>query len=489
VPSTHIIRRQFLDVELVGSESDGLALRRRLTDLCQERLMPALEAVLDRLSAANEHWTLDSLEIDAGAFDLETLERGLVDQVSQELERRLKAWAVRAGQRAAGGQPRANAAEAERRHGQGPADVRMDSPEPGERRTEAQATADALVHFLRTGLLPWWFQLPSGQTLEDAVRASLSAADHASARFSQTMTAVLSSPSARTRLVRQFSADFLARVLVHISASRLAAVREILATLERQAPVPESRDRLRVLVWQAAFAIAREHPSAGALVAAAIAEASAPSAEPLKPALLDLAARLWPEVRAFREALRPEAVPMRTDRSAPQSQIDLDEGVFVGCAGVVLLHPFLPRLFEALGIATDDALVQPDRALGLLHFLATGQPIAPEYDLLLPKLLCNLPLDLPAPAPAVLSAAEMDEAIALLSAVVGHWTALGDISVDGLRGSFLVRPGKLSRRGDGSDLLQVEPRSYDILLDRLPWGIGMLQLPWMKKILWVEWRM
>jgi hypothetical protein len=180
---------------------------------------------------------------------------------------------------------------------------------------------------------------------------------------------------------------------------------------------------------------------------------------------------------------------MRTDRSAPQSQIDLDEGVFVGCAGVVLLHPFLPRLFEALGIATDDALVQPDRALGLLHFLATGQPVAPEYDLLLPKLLCNLPLDLPAPAPAVLSAAEMDEAIALLSAVVGHWTALGDISVDGLRGSFLVRPGKLSRRGDGSDLLQVEPRSYDILLDRLPWGIGMLQLPWMKKSLRVEWRM
>jgi len=56
-----------------------------------------------------------------------------------------------------------------------------------------------------------------------------------------------------------------------------------------------------------------------------------------------------------------------------------------------------------------------------------------------------------------------------------------------LRGSFFVRPGKLSRRGS-DDLLQVEARSYDLLLDRLPWGIGLIQLPWMKSILWVEWR-
>jgi Contractile injection system tape measure protein len=140
-----------------------------------------------------------------------------------------------------------------------------------------------------------------------------------------------------------------------------------------------------------------------------------------------------------------------------------------------------------LGIAANDKVIAPDRALGLLHFLATGQPAAPEYELLLPKILCNVPLDVPANAPAELTAAEREEAEALLAAVIGHWTALGDTSVDGLRGSFLARPGKLSRRG-AEDLLQVEQRSYDILLDRLPWGIGMVQLPWMEKILRVEWR-
>jgi hypothetical protein len=185
-------------------------------------------------------------------------------------------------------------------------------------------------------------------------------------------------------------------------------------------------------------------------------------------------------------AAPPTPAP-RAGPGEPEFQLDLEEGVHVGCAGAVLLHPFLPQLFETVGIAKDDKLLQPDRALGLLHFLATGQRVAPEYDLLLAKLLCGVPLDAPVRSRIELTAAEQQEAEALLAAVVRHWDALGDTSIDGLRGSFLVRPGKLSYRG-GEQVLQVEEQSFDILLDRLPWGIGTIQLPWMERILWVEWR-
>ena len=71
--------------------------------------------------------------------------------------------------------------------------------------------------------------------------------------------------------------------------------------------------------------------------------------------------------------------------------------------------------------------------------------------------------------------------------MIQHWTALRSTSPDALRGTFLARPGKLSRRPDGDWLLQVEPLSYDILLDQLPWGISMIQLPWMPQMLRVEW--
>jgi Contractile injection system tape measure protein len=155
---------------------------------------------------------------------------------------------------------------------------------------------------------------------------------------------------------------------------------------------------------------------------------------------------------------------------------------------MILLHPFLPRLFEGLGIAQDSRILQPEKALALLHYLTTGSTKTPEYELVLPKILCNIPLSIPIPSEIEITSAETDEATALLDAVIRHWEALRNTSQDGLRGTFLLRPGKLSLKNDGDWLLQVEPRTFDILLDQLPWGITMVKLPWMEKMIWVEWR-
>src|SRR5262249_27918139 len=205
----------------------------------------------------------------------------------------------------------------------------------------------------------------------------------------------------------------------------------------------------------------------------------------------------WAEEKMLRDGTRDtpaeERIPLSNGSAAakhdePTSRIDLEEGVYVECAGLVLLHPFLPRLFEALGITSGDKLVQPDRALCLLHFLATGERRAPEYALILPKLLCNLPLEAPVEAPVALTAGGGLRGSALFKAVSLNWMVFAVDSFEPLRGTFLARPGKFSQRGNGDDVLQVEPQSFDILLDQLPWGIGMIQLPWMKKLLWVEWR-
>src|SRR4029453_90329 len=109
----------------------------------------------------------------------------------------------------------------------------------------------------------------------------------------------------------------------------------------------------------------------------------------------------------------PKTPAHRAEPGEADFHLDLGEGVYVACAGAVLLHPFLPQLFETLGIARDDKLLQPERALGLLHYLATGQRFAPEYDLLLPKLLCNLPFDVPVHSRVELPMAEEQDADAL----------------------------------------------------------------------------
>lgn len=162
--------------------------------------------------------------------------------------------------------------------------------------------------------------------------------------------------------------------------------------------------------------------------------------------------------------------------------------IYIENSGLVILQPFLPGFFEKLCISNGDKLLQPDRALFLLHFLTTGRTVITEYDLILPKVLCNIPLNIPVASEISLSESEKVEATALLKAVISQWESLRNTSLDGLRSNFLMRPGKLSLRKDDDWLLQIESKTYDILLDKLPWAISMIKLPWMGKMLGVEWR-
>ena len=85
-----------------------------------------------------------------------------------------------------------------------------------------------------------------------------------------------------------------------------------------------------------------------------------------------------------------------------------------------------------------------------------------------------------------LSEADAAEAESLLRAAIGHWTALGQASPAALRETFLQRPGRLGRVAEGWRL-EVERRGTDVLLDRLPWGLGAVRLPWMPHPLFVDW--
>jgi hypothetical protein len=163
--------------------------------------------------------------------------------------------------------------------------------------------------------------------------------------------------------------------------------------------------------------------------------------------------------------------------------------LYISQAGLVLLHPFLHPYLEEVGLLAgetfrDEAAQQ--LAIYLLHYLATGQPTAPEPELVLPKLLCGWPLNDPVEADLELPEAALAEGEHLLETAIGYWEALKNTSPDGLREGFLQREGKLTRIESGWKL-QVERQSIDVLLGRLPWGLSMVKLPWMSDLLVVEW--
>jgi hypothetical protein len=109
-----------------------------------------------------------------------------------------------------------------------------------------------------------------------------------------------------------------------------------------------------------------------------------------------------------------------------------------------------------------------------------------EHDLLVEKLLCGHPWDAPLPVSLALTAAERRRSEELLDAAIGHWRVLGNTSRDGLRSAFLRRAGTASAIASGWKL-QIARAGHDVLLDSLPWGIGLVLLPWMEAPLHVEW--
>ena len=183
-------------------------------------------------------------------------------------------------------------------------------------------------------------------------------------------------------------------------------------------------------------------------------------------------------------------IPGILSQILPHKQSSNSVAYYVPNVGLVLLHPFLPTFFRAIGWVEGDRFVDEARQLqapALLHFLATGEEDAAEYDLLFAKFLCGIGLETPLPRVSALPETVRAEAERMLLVVVGHWSKLGSTSPDGLRNGFLRRPGKLTNHPFDGWLLQPEQSGLDVLLRFLPWGIGMLRLPWMGDLLRVEW--
>ncbi len=178
------------------------------------------------------------------------------------------------------------------------------------------------------------------------------------------------------------------------------------------------------------------------------------------------------------------------DASARHNAPKEHEPIYIGNAGLVILAPYFPRLFEMLGYTANQVFVsEPARQRAMLacQYAATGNDHVEESELPLNKLLCGAPIAEVVAIEPPLSHDEKAAVDGLLHSVIAHWTALGKSSVDGLRGAFLFREGRLLPRSDDWELL-VEPRSYDMLLDRLPWGFATIKYSWMPGMIHVSWR-
>ena len=166
------------------------------------------------------------------------------------------------------------------------------------------------------------------------------------------------------------------------------------------------------------------------------------------------------------------------------------EGIFVQYAGMVLLHPFLSTFFKRLNLTESGNFKNSacwQKAMLLLHYLATGSATAQEYELVMPKVICAWPLQQAVSFTGTTTAEELEEADNLLQSVIAKWDKLKNSSAAALQENFLQRNGKIFTKNE-TLFVQVETGSLDMLLDFLPWSISIIKLPWMLEMIRVEWR-
>ncbi|SHN27400.1 contractile injection system tape measure protein [Mucilaginibacter sp. OK098] len=476
---THAVNSLQFEV-ICPDEEMSFNLRQNFAQTFQSEIAEIIEEVCSAHIGENENLKIDKLELDLGAFSRHTFGTDFKKVLSLKLERELT--------------------------------KRLSEIEPAQRQASGQLSqAEILLYFLVNGTLPWW-------TDETAVNLDEICADvfinqgNLFRRFffqnklkekiwqrilwqlnDQSKSLVINL-SADLKKVNEIFAGWIARLIDKINElkntglqSQFAGITDaqvinnepiINDILIKNAPLIFSNiDDIEVLAQIFKTYIETVFIQNQALADSTITE------------FANISTTINSEFIA--NAALKQADDITEEQTAP-SEYSVEEAVdkySVKYAGIVLLAPFLKAFFDELNLLENGNWKNMDcafRAVHLLKFLSNGHQLVPEYSLVFEKILCGLPVETPVPLNIILEEKEMEEGESLLNAVITHWSALKNTSIDGLREAFLKRDGLITKK-ENAWLLQVERKTMDVLLDNIPWGYSTISLVWNNYLLSVEW--
>lgn len=438
----HIIQRNTVSFN-VTSGRDMKSLQEELSTFCAGPLMERLEKTLDKISFARD-LKIERLELE---FDLNNpedfeqkllalIEQNLISEIAQNLPATLPEGVVN---------------------------------EKLTDQFQAIKPVELLTHFLRYGSLPWWSKTESLETLLSRV-----AEESTSTQTAEVFLFLVSNEAALTRLIYQWQpVESLTFILGLISSSMAIAIEISLKTN------PEKEVLLTAL--SQSFKSLSQSPKIHefgifrSIIHSLISRKilPAPEAEQLISSFDNTPLEDKPLPPKSAE---PESTPPPSD----------EEEWYVENAGLILLNPFIRGFLQEYEACDAEQIIDPNLALYLLQYLATGKEEAWESELVLNKILCGLPLDFVVKPPVKLPENLKAESEKLITACIKYWPVMQGTSVEGFREAFLKRGGKISQQFVGYQLT-VELKPYDMLLAEVPWNINIVGFNWMQKPLKINW--
>ncbi|RAJ80136.1 hypothetical protein CLV59_105244 [Chitinophaga dinghuensis] len=471
----HIINRLEFEISC-NDEIQALNLRHNFTATIQETLEAALENVFSKYADADTILHLDKLDLDLGSMSALGFQTGLQQMLEYKLEEALR--------------------------GKLPAAASIANEDA---LRQAGAPLSILRFFLLKGRLPWY----AGQTVQDLNQLAMEVWKTAATGLANWLLSADTPIVVWQRIAWQFSqevqAEFVQQLppLQTMTSLITARLHNNFNLLGNKYPISvwqEITDWLNgpslpllkpVLLHAVDIIAGKNNREFWAILMKELQQST------IFPILTDAtitAAAVLNDLLAQENGatVTPEKDNMVENRMTPAFNEETKvEKIAVTTAGLVLIAPFLQRFFMELSLWKEDvndwgSMDNRVKAICLLHYLATGEVAAVEYQLVLEKIICGYPLEMPLPPAPVLMDSELAEADSLLTAVIGHWSAVKNTSIPGLRHSFLIRDGLISKTEQGWKL-QVERKTLDVLVDAVPWGFSTLHFPWSQELILVEW--
>lgn len=216
----HIVQRQVLELTVPNQEL-AREYQDRLSRIYRDHIIPMLDRYCSELCGPDEHYQIDSLQIELGALPARHFEEQWIQQVEAGLRREL------------------------RRHIQ--AQSAADAADGGS--TKSRSQWELFAFFLRTGSLPWWADISRHQLLEENLAFLLLLPPDT---LRPQLIHLLREPNARLRLVNQYSPTQLTSLLAFLMPSFQTAFEHdlpgLIGLLESAATAPANSQKVIWLV-------------------------------------------------------------------------------------------------------------------------------------------------------------------------------------------------------------------------------------------------
>ena len=478
----HLLQKHTIDIQC-SSLSLGKEVQNMVSDVLEKDFYPKLELILDRYSIENYEWEIEKLSVDLPEISPKNWKKEFVDQALYQIEEYLKDHFPVLGLNIAG--------EKSENSGWEP---------------QGKYAETLFFEYLKTGMIRENSYSENIEEIVEAVEISKEFIEKMIGLFFDNRNTIIryyfnTKDSFKQRISTEVSKYSITESLIIFLSSQLkcSSVEELESWIENSELFSEIPEKKCFPSNEPKIGIPGSHEKSDKSNLVENEEEEHTDRQHKKP--------------LNKELKKDQSKNRNSDKQKSTANVDKEDqavvrdalinkesgtgklvlpssGIYIDNAGLVILHPFLPNLFQKLNLYKDEVWKNKQsqhKAILLTQYLVTGQEIFFENELVLNKLMCGFPIESVINTKQKISRKEKETCKDLLIAVINHWNVLKGTSAEALRETFLQRAGKLSVSETRSSELWVEEKGLDILLESLPWGTGMIRTPWMEEFLMVYW--